>query len=367
MMSHAHIHKHLLINSYGSWLRRRFGCRVSKVNVDGGFTCPNRDGSKGTGGCIFCDNAAFSPDGARPDILLEQQIADGMAYHRTRLGSEQFIIYFQKFTNTYAPVEKLRDLYGRALASPDVLGISVGTRPDALGDDALDLLAEIGRNRYVCVELGLQSMDASLLRWMNRGHTLAEYLEAVERVAERGLHVCTHLIYGFPGETRSSFLKTADLLAGLPVDSVKIHQLHAVRGTRLARMCDSGELRLISHGEYVAGVCDFLERLPSRIAIQRLYGSAPLGLLVAPCWGLKNNQMWYSIVNELKRRGSWQGCRLADDRLLVADRAAGSDDCFRTALPGKASDRLFPQMASFGATFAPQGRGSGYDAQTVHR
>jgi len=311
MMSHGHIHRDLHINSYGSYLRRRFGFRISKVNVDGGFTCPNRDGTKGTGGCIYCENASFSPGGTQAVIPLEQQMTEGIAYHRRRLQSEKFIIYFQKFTNTYASVEKLRDMYSRALAHPDVLGISVGTRPDALGDDALALLAELARNHYVCVELGLQSMDDTILKWMNRGHGLAEYLKAVERIAGRGIDICTHLIYGFPGETRASFLKTADLISGLPIDALKIHQLHAVRGTRLAELYEKRLYQPISLEEYIAAVCDFLERIPATIAIQRLYGSAPLDLLVAPRWGLKNNQMWYAIINELGRRGTWQGCRLA--------------------------------------------------------
>jgi uncharacterized protein len=318
-MFHEYIHKDLLINSYGSHLRLRFGCRVSKVNVDGGFTCPNRDGSRGTGGCIFCDNASFSPDGARADISLEKQANEGMAYHRRRLGSEKFIIYFQKYTNTYAPVDRLRDMYTRALACPDVIGISVGTRPDALGDDALALLTEIARTHYVCIEMGLQSMDASTLKWMNRGHTLAEYLKAVERVAGRGIDICTHLIHGFPGDSRTSFLKTADLMAGLPLNSLKIHQLHAVRGTRLAELYESKQLKLISCEEYVAAVCDFLERLPAHISIQRLYGSAPLDQLVAPAWGLKNNQMWYAIINELRRRGTWQGCTLVGETLRAVN------------------------------------------------
>ncbi|NVN92573.1 MAG: TIGR01212 family radical SAM protein [Desulfuromonadales bacterium] len=318
-MFHESIHKDLLINSYGSHLRLRFGCRVSKVNVDGGFTCPNRDGTKGTGGCIFCDNNSFSPEGTKADVSQEKQMIDGMAYHRRRLGSEKFIIYFQKFTNTYAPVDRLRDMYTRALTCPDVIGISVGTRPDALGDDALALLTEIARTHYVCIELGLQSMDASTLKWMNRGHTLAEYLKAVERVAGRGIDICTHLIYGFPGDSRTSFLKTADLMAGLPLNSLKIHQLHAVRGTRLAELYENKQLRLISCEEYVAAVCDFLERLPAHISIQRLYGSAPLDQLVAPAWGLKNNQMWYVIINELRRRGTWQGCALVDETLRAGN------------------------------------------------
>lgn len=312
------IHRDLRINSYGSSLRRRFGCRVSKVNVDGGFTCPNRDGVRGTGGCIYCDNSSFSPGGTQPEVPIEEQMAAGMAYHRRRLGSEKFIVYFQKFTNTYAPVERLRDLYLRALAHPDVLGISVGTRPDALTDEALHLLEELAKTRYVCVELGLQSMDDAILARINRGHTLAEYLRSVERLAHRGMAICTHLIYGFPGESREEFLRTADLMASLPIDSLKLHQLHAVRGTRLADMYYRGEFTPLTHAEYVGTACDFLERIPPRIAIQRLYGSAPLAIRVAPNWDLKNNQMWYSVVNELKRRGTWQGYRYERQRAVVA-------------------------------------------------
>ena len=303
------IHQDLHINPYGSYLRRRFGCRVSKVNVDGGFTCPNRDGSRGTGGCIYCDNSSFSPKGTEAVIPIEEQMASGMAYHRTRLKSEKFLIYFQKFTNTYAPVERLSELYRRALDHPDVVGLSIGTRPDAITDQAIDLLAELARDRYICVELGLQSMDDAILSGINRGHTLAEYLGTVERLAGRGIDICTHLIYGFPGETRAGFLKSARLIAGLPVSSLKLHQLHVVAGTRLAELYQSGAFTPITLDEYVGGICDFLEELPPQVSIQRLYGSAPLAIRMAPNWGLKNNQMWYQIVNELKRRGSWQGCR----------------------------------------------------------
>jgi len=318
-MSRELIHHDLRLNSYGSYLRRRFGCRVSKVNVDAGFTCPNRDGSKGTGGCIYCDNASFSPAGTQPALSIEQQLADGMAYHRRRLGSEKFIVYFQKFTNTYAPVETLRDLYFRAVAHPDVVGLSVGTRPDALTDDAIVLLSELARTRYVCVELGLQSMDERTLKWMNRGHSFSEYLKTVERLAGRGMEICTHLIYGAPGDTPESLRKAAALLATLPVSSVKVHQLHVVRGTQLEQMYRAGETIRESLEEYLGAVCDFLELLPAHIAVQRLYGSAPLDLLVAPGWGLKNNSMWYAVVNELKRRGTWQGSRLAGAALQVGN------------------------------------------------
>jgi len=309
-MSDQFIHPDLRFHSYGSYLRRRFGCRVSKVNVDGGFTCPNRDGTRGTGGCVYCDNSSFSPGGTVPDKPIELQMAEGMAYHRQRLDSSNFIVYFQKFTNTYAPVARLHDLYTRALAHPDVIGISVGTRPDALSNDALELLTSLAQDHYVCIELGLQSMDDAILTRINRGHSLDEYLRTVDRIASRGLDLCTHLIYGFPGETREGFLKTADLMAGLPVNSVKLHQLHAVKGTQLAELYHRGEFIPLYHADYVTTICDFLEILPPRIAIQRLYGSAPLAIRVAPTWDLKNNQMWYSVVNELRRRGTWQGCRI---------------------------------------------------------
>lgn len=318
-MDTTFIHPDLRFNSYGSYLHRRFGCRVSKVNVDGGFTCPNRDGTRGTGGCIFCDNRSFSPDAIQGTIPIEEQMQAGMAYHRHRLGSEKFIVYFQKYSNTYAPVERLRELYFRALDHPDVVGISVGTRPDCLSDESLDLLEEIARERYVCLELGLQSADEEVLRWLNRCHDFGEYHAALQRAAGRGFEICTHLIYGFPGENRKSFVKTADLIAALPVDSIKIHQLHAVRGTELADRYYRREYVPLSHGEYVAAVCDFLEMLPPRITIQRLYGSSPLAIRVAPTWDLKNNQMWYSIVHELKRRGTWQGYGLSG----AARRAAG--------------------------------------------
>jgi radical SAM protein (TIGR01212 family) len=305
----ADVHPDIRINSYGWYLRKRFGCRVSKVNVDAGFTCPNRDGSRGTGGCIYCDNSSFSPDATQPHIPVEEQMLAGMAYHKKRLGSEKFIIYFQKFTNTYDSVERLQSLYHRALVHPDVVGISVGTRPDALSDGAIELLARIAQERYVCLELGLQSMDDNILARINRGHTFEEYLAAVKRVSGQGMDICTHLIYGFPGERRDEFLKSADMIASLGINSVKLHQLHAVQGTRLAELYRQGDFIPLAREEYVATAADFLELLPASVTVQRLYGSAPVQIRVAPEWNLKNNQMWYAVLNELKRRNSWQGSR----------------------------------------------------------
>jgi len=307
------LHPQLHINSYGHYLRHRFGCRISKVNVDAGFTCPNRDGSKGVGGCIYCNNVSFSPKDTLAIIPLEEQMAAGMAYHRTRLGSRKFIVYFQKYTNTYGSADLLADLYRRALNHPDVIGISVGTRPDALTDEALELLTEIAQTHYVCLELGLQSMDDATLVLINRRHTLDDFIAAVARASGRNFDIAAHLIYGFPGETGSRFLETAELMASLPINSLKLHQLHAVEGTELAEMYRRGEFVPPTLTEYVTTAADFLEHLPSRISIQRLYGSAPLDICVAPRWGLKNNQMWYAVINELTRRGSWQGCRVVEN------------------------------------------------------
>lgn len=311
--SNPDIHPDLRINSYGHYLRQRFGCRVSKVNVDAGFTCPNRDGSKGTGGCIYCNNVSFSPRDTLAEIPLEEQVLVGMAYHRSRLKSEKFIVYFQKYTNTYASVAHLEELYRRALGLPDVIGISVGTRPDCLTDEALELLARIAKQHYVCLELGLQSADDDILERINRGHSLEDFISAIGRASGRGFDICAHLIYGFPGEQPQEFVKSADLLNSLEgITSVKLHQLHAVEGTELAAMYRRGEFEPISLEQYVATAADFLERLAPRVSIQRLYGSSPLEIRVAPQWGLKNNQMWYAVLNELRRRGSWQGIRMKE-------------------------------------------------------
>ena len=310
LFSSDYIHPDLRINSYGHYLRNRFDCRVSKVNVDAGFTCPNRDGSKGTGGCIYCNNVSFSPRETLSEISLEEQVTSGMAYHRTRLHSEKFIVYFQKYTNTYASVDLLAELYQRALSMPDVIGISVGTRPDCLTDQALELLTRIARDRYVCLELGLQSADDTILEQINRGHSLEDFITAIKRASGRGFDICAHLIYGFPGEQPYEFIKSAALLDSLPgITSVKLHQLHAVEGTELAAMYRRGEFEPITLEQYVTTAADFLERLPKRISIQRLYGSSPLEIRVAPQWGLKNNQMWYAVLNELKRRNTIQGIR----------------------------------------------------------
>lgn len=302
------LHPDLRINSYGHYLRQHFGCRVSKVNVDAGFTCPNRDGSKGVGGCIYCNNVSFSPNGAVAAVPLATQLATGIAYHRQRLGSEKFIAYFQKYTNTYAAVEQLEDLYQAALQHPDVLGVSVGTRPDCLSDEAVALLTTIARESYVCLELGLQSFDDAILGRINRGHSVQDFIDAVERATDKGFDICAHLIYGFPGDEPAAFVEGAHLINRLTgITSVKLHQLHVVEGTALAQMYRQGSFSPVDLEEYVTTVVSFIEHLRPDISIQRLYGSSPLDIRVAPQWGLKNNQMWYTVIKELLRRNSYQG------------------------------------------------------------
>ena len=305
---HTTLHPQLLINSYGYYLRSRFGFRVSKVNIDAGFTCPNRDGSKGTGGCIYCNNVSFSPKGAVAAIPIAEQLASGMTYHRQRLGSHKFIAYFQKYTNTYAAVEQLENLYREALQHPDVIGISVGTRPDCLTPEAISLLTEIAQTRYVCLELGLQSFDDGILDRINRGHSVRDFMDAVERASGNGFDICAHLIYGFPNEAPQSFIEGSSLINSLPgITSIKLHQLHVVEGTALAGMYRRGEFTPVTLEQYIQTAASFLEHLSPRVSIQRLYGSSPLEIRVAPQWGLKNNQMWYAVINELHRRSSYQG------------------------------------------------------------
>jgi len=301
------LHPDLRITSYGYTLRRRFGVRVSKVNVDAGFTCPNRDGSRGVGGCIYCDNSSFSPPTTQPALSIEEQFHHGAAWHRRRLGSERFIVYFQKHTNTYAPAERLESLYRRALALPDVVGISIGTRPDAVTPEVVSLLSDLSRNHFVTVELGLQSIDDAILSAINRGHTVEEYLTAVDRLAGRGIELCTHLIIGFNGEPETIGRESARFVSRLPIQSVKLHQLHVVRGTQLESLYRQGLFSPLTLQEYLDRAVDFLAHLRPDIAIQRLYGSAPLSIRVAPQWGLKNNQMWYKVIHHLKRHDLWQG------------------------------------------------------------
>jgi radical SAM protein (TIGR01212 family) len=298
---------------FSRFLRQRFGTKVYRVTVDAGFTCPNVDGTVAVGGCVYCDNRSFSPNRRLPRTTIREQVRRGVELLQKRYQANSFLAYFQAATNTYAPAARLRKLYDEALDHPQIVGLAIGTRPDCVPDDILDLLQRYARDRYVCLELGLQTIHDRSLDWMNRGHHFDAFVDAVRRCQGRGLDLCVHVILGLPGESRDDMLATADALAAMPVQAVKIHNLHVVPDTPLEKMYRAGEVRLFELDEYVALVCDFLERLPPEMVIQRLNGDAPPDYLVAPLWCLDKPKLLRAIHAELERRDSWQGKQRAGE------------------------------------------------------
>ena len=293
----------------------QFGRRVWKISVDGGFGCPNRDGTIARGGCVFCDAESFSPSRRQAGGSITQQIDQGIEHLRRRYAADRFIAYFQPATNTYAPVARLRAVYEEALAHPSIVGLAVGTRPDCVGEDVLDLLAELSRRTWLSVEYGMQTIHGRSLDWLNRGHRHDAFLDAVRRSRRWGLHVAAHVILGLPGETADDMTATARELARLRIDAVKIHNLYAVKDTPLAEAVASGEVVLPERDEYVDYVVDFLEHLPAHCVIDRLSGDAPPAYLVAPRWCARKAAVRAAIEAELERRDTWQGHRFsAEDK-----------------------------------------------------
>ncbi|MBP7935956.1 MAG: TIGR01212 family radical SAM protein [Phycisphaerae bacterium] len=292
--------------SFSHYLRRRFGCRVQKVTLHAGFTCPNRDGRVGHGGCVFCNNAGFSPNLRVGSAEVREQLARGIESNRgRRIG--KFIAYFQAYTNTYAPVEELRVLYDEVWKHPEVAGLAIGTRPDCVDDRILDLIVGYLSRGMVWIEYGLQSAHDKTLELVNRGHDYACFEKAVLVTSGRGIEVCAHTILGLPGEDREMMLETHRRLARLPIRGIKIHLLHIMKNTVMARQYARGGIRLLARGEYVSLVCDMLEQLPPTVAIQRMHADAPRDVLVAPDWCLDKAGILEDIRRELLRRDSWQG------------------------------------------------------------
>jgi uncharacterized protein len=293
---------------YNFYLRSRFGGRVQKVSLDAGFTCPNVDGTVATGGCVFCDNRSFSPSRRLPRSTIAAQLEQGIRFVRRRyVNVTQFLAYFQPATNTYAPVDRLRWLYSEALDHAEVVGLVIGTRPDCVPDEVLDLLTELGGRTYLSVEYGMQTMHDRSLEWMNRGHGHEAFVDAIERSRGRGFEIGAHVILGLPGETRDDMLATARELARLEVDAVKIHNLYAVKNTPLADWVRSGEVKLMERDEYVETVVDFLELLPASCLIERVSGDAPPDYLVGPAWCLDKPGLRAALDAEFERRDTWQG------------------------------------------------------------
>ncbi|MGD8269450.1 MAG: TIGR01212 family radical SAM protein [Desulfobacterales bacterium] len=301
-------------NDYNTYLRNIYGCRVQKISVDAGLTCPNRDGKLSTAGCIYC-NARGSGTGAHAGGLsITEQLLEGKAALSRRYKAKKFIAYFQSFSNTYAPVSTLRRLYDEALAVDDIVGLSIGTRPDCVAEPVLDLLTGFAADHLVWIEYGLQSAHDNTLALINRAHDVACFQKAVDATQARGLKVCAHVILGLPQETRAHMLATAQFLADLPVAGVKLHLLYVVRGTPLDRLYREGTYRCLSQAAYVELVCDFLEYLPEQVVIQRLTGDPHPAELVAPQWSLRKRETLAMIKTALEERNTWQGKRLGCGR-----------------------------------------------------
>ena len=294
-------------NAYGRFLREKFGCRVYKVSVDGGFSCPNRDGTISLGGCIYCNNDSFRPMNADKLKPIGEQIRQGIDYARKRFGAEKFIAYFQPYTNTHAPLETLIPLYETALDHPDVVGLSLGTRPDCVDEEKLAWLEELAHTHFVTLEYGLQSIYDSTLARINRGHNFQCWLDAMSRTRNRGIWLCTHLILGFPWETREEMLHTAEVISDKGLNFLKLHHLHVVRDTQLERQYREKPFPLLGLEEYADLVVDFLERLNPNICMERLFGAAPKSQLIGPDWGKSNLEIRRFIEQRLEARSTYQG------------------------------------------------------------
>ncbi|WPL16009.1 coproporphyrinogen III oxidase [Thiorhodovibrio winogradskyi] len=310
-----------VVHTFGSDLLRRYGARVHKLAIHAGFTCPNRDGTKGVGGCSFCNNASFSPHSQREPGIAEQ-IAAGRAVVRKRTGAVKFLAYFQAYTNTYADAKRLGALYREALAEPDVIGLAVGTRPDAVPAPALDLLARLRDQGYeVWLELGLQSaFDATLAR-VNRGHDFGDYCRALDQARQRGLPVCTHLIVGLPGEGREAALASLERVLERGTSGLKFHPLHVVRHTRLADHWRRGGYHPLTMDAYIEIAADLIERTPSDVVFHRVTGTASRDILLAPDWCSKKWAVLNGIEQALRRRGTRQGARVGDPLTGACDAA----------------------------------------------
>jgi uncharacterized protein len=293
--------------AYNFFLRRKFGSRVQKVSVDAGFTCPNVDGTVARGGCTFCDNRSFSPSRRLPRQGIAGQIDEGIRRLKWRYDCDRFLAYFQPATNTYAPVERLRPLYEAAIAHPQIVGLAIGTRPDCVPADVLDLLAEVAGRTYLSVEYGMQTMHDRSLDWMNRGHHHDAFVDAVERSRGRSFEICVHVMLGLPGESHADMLATARELARLRPDAVKIHNLYAVKNTPLADQVAAGEVTLMGRDEYIRTLVDFLELLPPDCVVERISGEAPPDFFVGPSWCLDKPAVRAAFFAELERRDTWQG------------------------------------------------------------
>ena len=296
--------------AFSAYLRERFPWRVYKVTIDAGFTCPNRDGTKGVGGCTYCINESFSPNARLPKRSVREQVEKGIGILSARYRAEKFIAYFQAYSNTYAPVARLKALYDEAVGVDHVIGLSIGTRPDCVSEDVLDLIETYAADYHVWLEYGLQSIHADTLQRVNRGHFFDEFADAVRRTRRRGVNVCVHVILGLPGETPDMMMQTADALARLDIQGLKLHHLYVAKGTVLERAYRDGAFDTLSAQAYAELAASFLERTPETVTVQRLVGDVSGDILLAPRWNEPKQQVLERITRALADRNSWQGRRV---------------------------------------------------------
>jgi len=296
-------------NDFSTHFRTLFEGRVQKISVNAGFTCPNRDGTRGRGGCTYCNNKTFQPTYCDLDNLLKIQLDEGIAFFSRKYKTMRYLAYFQSYTNTYAPVHILRELYEEAISYPGVIGLVIATRPDCLSSEVLDLLEELSRKCYVMVELGLETLKDATLERINRGHTSAESVLAINELSRRSIHNCAHLILGLPGEDHGDFIEQARVISTLPVENIKLHQLQIHKGTAMAKEYSlfPERFQLFTVEGYTEMVVDYLENLNPAIIVERFVSSAPDNMVIAPRWGIKNYEFVAKVEKRLLERNTWQG------------------------------------------------------------
>ena len=296
-------------NDFSGFLQRSFPFKVQKITLDGGFTCPNRDGSKGRGGCTYCNNQTFNPAYCHRNKPVAEQMREGISFFSHKYPQMRYLAYFQAYTNTYASLDVLQQRYQDALAVEGCVGLVIGTRPDCMPEELLDYLQELSLRTFVLVEYGVESCnDATLLR-INRGHSYAEAVDAVARTAARGIPVGVHIILGLPGEDRGEIMRQAEELSRLPITTLKMHQLQLIRGTRMAEEYNERpeDFHLFALDDYVDTVVDYIEHLRPDIVLERFASQSPKELLIAPDWGLKNYELVAKIKRRMRERDTWQG------------------------------------------------------------
>jgi radical SAM protein (TIGR01212 family) len=309
MTQNENMTQKVLYNDLSAFLTPRFPCKVQKISIHAGFTCPNRDGSVGYGGCTYCNNQTFNPSYCQTEKSITQQLEEGKAFFARKYPEMRYLAYFQAYTNTYGELEELKRKYEEALRVDGIVGLVIGTRPDCMPDALLDYLEDLSHRTFVWVEYGVESTHDETLVRINRGHTFACAAEAIRRTAARGIPVGAHVILGLPGESRQDILQQAADLSALPLTTLKLHQLQLIRGTRMAREFEEHpeDFHLYSADEYIDLVIDYVSRLRPDIVVERFTSQSPKELLIAPDWGLKNHEFTAKLRKRMIERGVWQG------------------------------------------------------------